>query len=91
MNHLKTIHKTPQQHNWTAQRQVIIANSHTGHCTHTAESADVKVQNIFNVRNNITCAKLCNYRSRAKIYPRNMGCFRHIIIIMGVVVKALRY
>jgi len=24
-------------------------NSHTGHCSHTSESADIKVQNIFNM------------------------------------------
>ena len=27
---------------------------HIRHCTHTAESADVIIQNIFHVRNNIT-------------------------------------
>ena len=29
-------------------------NSHIGHCTQTAGSADVKVQNILHGRNNIT-------------------------------------
>jgi 6-phosphofructokinase len=28
------------------QHQVTTANNHTGHCTHTAASANVKVQNI---------------------------------------------
>jgi putative aminopeptidase FrvX len=32
-------------------------NSHIGHCTQTAGSADVKVQNIFHGRYNITCSK----------------------------------
>jgi len=36
-------------------------NSHTGHCTHTAESANVKVQNILHGRNNITCSTNCKY------------------------------
>jgi len=37
-------------------RNCIKRYSHIGHCTHTAGSADVKVQNIFNMRNNITCS-----------------------------------
>ena len=38
-------------------------HSHIEHCTHTAESADVKVQNIFHRRNNITCSTGCKYRT----------------------------
>jgi hypothetical protein len=30
-----------------------------GHCTHTAECAVVKIQNIFHGRNNITCNTDC--------------------------------
>jgi hypothetical protein len=37
-------------------------NSHIGHCTHTAESASIEVQNIFHGRNNITCSTDCKYR-----------------------------
>ena len=36
---------------------------HIGHCTHTAESANVKVQNTLQGRNNITCSTNCNYRT----------------------------
>jgi hypothetical protein len=43
-------------------------NSHNGNCTHTAESANVKVQNIFHGRNNITCSTNCKYRTAAKVY-----------------------
>jgi hypothetical protein len=43
-------------------------NSHIGHCTHTAESANVKVQNIFHGRNNITCSTDCKYRTAATLY-----------------------
>ena len=32
-----------------AQNQVTTANSHTGHCTRTSESDNVKIQNIFHV------------------------------------------
>ena len=36
--------------------------------THTAESADVEVQNIFNMGGNITCTINCNYRIAATLY-----------------------
>jgi hypothetical protein len=39
-----------------------------GHCTHTAESANVKVQNIFHGQNVITCSTNCKYRTNAKLY-----------------------
>jgi hypothetical protein len=43
-------------------------NSHIGHCTHTAESANVKIQNILHGRNNITCSTNIKYRRAAKLY-----------------------
>jgi hypothetical protein len=43
-------------------------NSLIGHCTHTMESAAVKVQNIFNGQNNITCSTNCKYRPAATLY-----------------------
>jgi hypothetical protein len=42
--------------------------SHIGHCTQTAESANVKVQNIFHGRNNITCSTDCKYRTAATLF-----------------------
>ena len=42
-------------------------NSHIGHCTDSAESADVKVSNI-NMGNNITCTINCDYRTAVKLY-----------------------
>ena len=42
--------------------------SHIGHCTHTAGSTTVKVQNIFHWRNNITCSTSCNHRRGATLY-----------------------
>ena len=30
---------------------------HIEYCTHTSESTDVKVQNLFKMRNNVTCSK----------------------------------
>jgi hypothetical protein len=40
-------------------------NSHIGHCTHTAGSGNVTVQNISHGRNNITN---CKYRTAATLY-----------------------
>jgi len=43
-------------------------NSHIVHCTHTAGSANVKVQNIFHGRNDITCSTDGKYRTAATVY-----------------------
>ena len=43
-------------------------NSRFGHGTHTAESANVKVQNMIHWRNNITCSTDCKYRTAATLY-----------------------
>jgi len=45
-----------------------IQNSHIVHCTHTAESANVKVLNIFDGRNNITRSTYCKYRKATTLY-----------------------
>jgi hypothetical protein len=63
----------PQQHTRRAWNQGITKNNHTGYCTHTLECTKLKVQNIFNMQNNITC-------SYNTIYPRSMVCFRYIIL-----------
>jgi len=36
----------PEQHYWRAWNQVTTENIHIGHCTHTAESTNVKVQKV---------------------------------------------
>ena len=103
---------------------IINKNNHIAHCRHTTESANVKVQNTFNMRHNITCSTDCKYRTAATlyrmsrefkvntmgfnsramwrfwlsinsgiksrnidlkclghpVYPRNMVCFRYIIV-----------
>jgi hypothetical protein len=58
----------PQQHTRKARNIGTANDSHIGHCTQTAGSADVKVQNIFNMRNNITCSADCKYRTAATLY-----------------------
>jgi len=42
-----------------------LQKSHTGHCKRNTESANVKVQNIFHERNNITGNTTCKYRTAA--------------------------
>jgi hypothetical protein len=44
-NHLKIIQKIPEQYTSKALNQGTTVNSHMGHCTHTLESSNVKVQN----------------------------------------------
>ena len=46
-NHLKIIQKIHEQRNGKAQNQGTTENSHIGHDTHTSESTDVKVQDIY--------------------------------------------
>jgi len=41
---------------------------HIGHCTHTTESANVKVQNIFHRQNSITCSTNCKYWTATALY-----------------------
>ena len=43
-------------------------NIYIGQCTQTAESANVKVQNILHGRNNITCRTDCKYRTSGMLY-----------------------
>jgi hypothetical protein len=45
-NRLDVIQKIPELHTGKARNQGTTDNSHIGHCTRTAGSTDVKVQNI---------------------------------------------
>jgi hypothetical protein len=42
----KIIQKIPEQRTGKARNQGTTENSHIGHCTHSAESTNVKVENI---------------------------------------------
>ena len=55
------------QHTRTAQNEGNANNSHMRHCAHTTESTNVNVQNIFHMRNKITCSTNCKYRTAAKV------------------------
>ena len=68
-----TIAKSPRQYlsNMPGEHEIKELqkkNSHNGRCTHTAGSANVKVQNIFHGRNNITSSTDCEYRTAATLY-----------------------
>ena len=70
----------------------------------TAGRADVKVQNILSMGNNITCSRDCKYRTAATLYvymyPRNVVCLgceivsrKEIPVIIwatGTISKSLR-
>jgi len=58
----------PEQHTSKARNYGTEKESRIGHCTYTQESANVKVQNIFHGRNNITCSINCTYRKAATLY-----------------------
>jgi len=56
-------------------------NSHIGHCTYTAESANVTVQNTFNMRNSVTCRKIVNTERLQYCISYEHGFFfRHVIV-----------
>jgi hypothetical protein len=44
--HLKIIQNIPEPHTGKARNKGTTENSHTGHCTHTLKSTNVKVQKI---------------------------------------------
>jgi hypothetical protein len=69
-NHFKITQTLPEPHTRKARNYGTTKNSHTGHCAHTAESANVKVQNIFRGRYNITCSTDCKYRTAATLYTQ---------------------
>ena len=57
-----------EQHTRKARNEGNTKNSPVGRRTHTAESANVKVQNILHGRNDIACSTNCNYRTAATLY-----------------------
>ena len=55
----KSLQSEPEQQTGKARNEGNADNSHIGHCTQTAGSADVKLQNIFQEQNNITRSTDC--------------------------------
>ena len=58
----------PEQHIGKARNQWTTEYFHISHCTHTAENTDVKVQNIFKMRINVTFSTNCKYRTAVTLY-----------------------
>jgi len=50
-----------------ARHQETTENRHTGQCTHTCESTNVKLQDVI-MGNNITCVTHCNQKIAGKLY-----------------------
>jgi len=67
-NHFKITQTRPEHHTMRARNEGTAKNSCIGHCAHTVESANIKAQNIFHRRNNITCSTNCTYRTAATLY-----------------------
>ena len=68
-NHLKSTQTIPEQSTMKARNQGTgKKNSHIGRCTHTLESTNVRVQNIFYVRNNVTCSTNCRCNTDSTLY-----------------------
>jgi len=66
-NHFKITQTIPEHHTGKARDLGTTKNNSIGHWTQTAGSANVKVQNIFHGRNNITCSTNCKYRTAATL------------------------
>ena len=56
------------------------------HCTVTAGSAGVKVQNIWNGRNNIACGADCKYRTAAILFTVRTGFVWGVKVITGIII-----
>jgi hypothetical protein len=56
----KTYQESTKSRNYT--------NNDIWHCTHTSESANVKTQNAFQVRNGVTCSRNGKYGTAAILY-----------------------
>ena len=72
-NHFKITQTVPEQHtrkarNYENKKKKIKKKDHIGHCTRTTESANVKVHNILQGRNNMASSTNCKYRTAATLY-----------------------
>jgi hypothetical protein len=64
-----------------SQYQTFTQTSHIVHCTQTADSANVKVQNILHGRNEITCSAECKIQNSCNTVQNiNPVCLEYIIV-----------
>jgi len=86
-NHLRIIQAVSEQQSGKTRNNGTTENSHIGNCTHTSEITNVKVQDIFNQRNNITCGTNCQYITAATLSTLETGLFQVYRIIVNTVHK----
>jgi len=91
LNHLKNTQKTPEQHSAEAWNLGIRDNSHIVHCTQTAGCDHVKVQNILDGLNNITCSTECKSRRAAIHYTVEKWFFSCSIIVDKLSISKNKY
>ena len=65
----------PEKHEIKEQK-----NSHIGHCTHTAESTNVNVQNISRAKKHFMEHRLSIQNSCNTVYPGNMVFFSYMTV-----------
>jgi hypothetical protein len=58
---IKYLNNIPEKYKTTKNCQI-------GHCTHSSERTNVRVENIFNMQNNITRGTNCKYRAAVILY-----------------------
>ena len=63
LNYLKITHTIPEQHTAKARNLGITETSDIGHCTQTVKCPNIRIQNILDGRNNITCNTNCKNRT----------------------------
>jgi hypothetical protein len=56
-----------EQHTGKARKKETATSRHIGHCTHTAGSVNILVQNTLHWRNNVTRSSDCKYRTAAPL------------------------
>jgi hypothetical protein len=78
-NPLKITQTLPGQHTRKARNQGSTEHSQTGLCTHTAESSDVKVQNISTWEISLHVPYTITTELYNTVYPGNEVSFRYVI------------
>ena len=80
MKRFKIIQKIPAQRREKAGTQGTREDRHIGYCIHTSESSNVKVHNVYHGKQHYVYKNLQLQNTCKIIYPRNIVCFRYIIV-----------
>jgi hypothetical protein len=71
--HTSVIQKVPELHVGTSRNRETTESSQTGQLHTYCERRKCKVENMINVRNDITCAMNCDYGIAASLYILESG------------------